>query len=515
MPQPDLRPVALVLAAGKGTRMKSDRPKVLFPLLGRPIVRRVVDAALEAGCSDVVVVVGHQGELVREALADVPGLAFAEQRGMLGTGQAVAHAREAARWAGRTVIVLPGDVPLIRARTLAKLLDRHEGALTVATMLPGDPFGYGRIVRDDSGAVLRIVEHRDAGELELAISEVNTGIYAFDGSFLFGRDGQCGAIGALSTDNAQGEYLLTDVVGIAASRDERVGASLIADAGEVAGINDRAQLAALEAGLRLRIAQDWMRAGVSMDDPSSVRIEEAVELDQDVLLGAGVELRGACRVERGATIGRGAVLTDVDVGEGAMVGPYVVATRASIERDAQVHPFTLIQGYDEKRPHQTTDADRVRIGQDARVGPFSRLRQASELGTGALVGNFVELKKTRLGDGAKAGHLAYLGDAEVGDRSNIGAGTITCNYDGFGKHKTLIGQGCFVGTGSYLIAPVRLGKGSYVATGTTVTRDVPADGLAISRSRQENKNGYASRLRQQLESRAKRKAEREVAKKDG
>ncbi len=512
MPQSTEKPVALILAAGKGTRMKSDRPKVLFEVLGRPIVRRVVDAALEAGCSDVVVVVGHQGERVREALADLPGLAFAEQRGMQGTGQAVAHARPAARWAGRTVLVLPGDVPLIRAQTLRELLDRHEGALTVATMYPEDPAGYGRIVRHDGGGVVRIVEHRDASEQELAIGEVNTGIYAFSGTFLFGD--QEGAIDELTTDNDQGEYLLTDVLGIGVARGERIGASVIEDAGEVAGINDRAQLAALEAGLRLRVADDWMRAGVSMDDPATVRIEEGVELAADVTLGAGVELRGACRVARGATIRRGSVLVDVAVGEDAVVGPYVVAERATIGPLARVMPFTVIQGFNEKRPHQTTEADRVVIGEDARVGPFSRLRQASQLGDKAHVGNFVELKKTSLGDGAKANHLAYLGDAEVGERSNIGAGVITCNYDGFGKHKTRIGEECFVGTDSHLIAPVRLGKGAYVATGTTVSKDVPADALAISRGRQENKAGYASRLRKQLESRAKRAAER-AAKKDG
>jgi bifunctional UDP-N-acetylglucosamine pyrophosphorylase / glucosamine-1-phosphate N-acetyltransferase len=515
MTQSTRPPVALILAAGKGTRMKSDLPKVLFPVLGRPIVRRVVDAVREAGCSEVVVVVGHQAERVREALKDVPGLAFAEQRGMQGTGQAVAHAREAADWSDRTVVVLPGDVPLIRADTISELLERHSGALTVATMFPDDPTGYGRIVRHVGGGVIRIVEHRDASPEQLAIGEVNTGIYAFAGDFLFGGDADGGAIAELNTDNEQGEYLLTDVVGIAVGRSDVVGASVIGDAGEVAGINDRLQLAELEAGLRFGVAQHWMRAGVSMDDPGSVRIEEAVELDQDVLLGAGVELRGACRIGRGVSIGRGSVLTDVEIGDGVEVGPYVVAERATVGPGARVMPFTVIQGINEKRPHQTTEADRVRIGADARVGPFSRLRQASDLADKAHVGNFVELKKTRLGVGAKANHLAYLGDADVGGGSNIGAGVITCNYDGFGKHKTLIGEGCFVGTDSHLIAPVRLGKGSYVATGTTVTRDVPADGLAISRARQQNKDGYASRLRQQLEARAKRKAEREAAKKDG
>jgi bifunctional UDP-N-acetylglucosamine pyrophosphorylase / glucosamine-1-phosphate N-acetyltransferase len=503
-------PVALVLAAGKGTRMKSSRPKVLFEVLGRSLVRRVIDAAREAGCADVVVVVGHEAEQVRSSLAGLPGLTFTEQRGMQGTGQAVAHARDGADWTDRTVVVLPGDVPRIRPGTIRDLLEAHDGALTVATMHPSDPFGYGRIVRGDDGGVVGIVEQRDATEAQRAIGEVNTGIYAFDGDFLFGAAAGDGAVDALTTDNDQGEYLLTDVVGIAVDRGDRVGASVIGDADEVAGINDRAQLAALERTLRDGLALEWMRAGVTMDDPATVRIEEAVELASDVTLGAGVELRGACRVASGSSIGPGCVLTDVAVGERVEVGPYVVATSATIATGSKLRPFTVIQGFNEKRPHQTTEADRVLIDRDARVGPFTHLRQASDLGPGSHVGNFVELKKTRLNDGAKANHLAYLGDAEVGARSNIGAGVITCNYDGFAKHRTVIGEEAFIGTDSHLVAPVRVGKGAYVATGTTVTKDVPADALAISRTRQQNKAGYGPRLKKQLESQAKKIAERKA-----
>ena len=496
--------VAVVLAAGKGTRMRSCQPKVLFPLLGRTLVSRALDAAKDAGCSEQVVVVGFGQDKVRAALGE--GLHYAVQQGIQGTGQAVEAARGAIEFSGRTVIILPGDVPLITAESLRLFLSSHQDSgatVTVMTMQPADAHGYGRIVRDLSGeGVLRIVEHRDASDHELAITEVNTSIYAASGTFLFGDDGTGGALSRLTTDNDQGEYLLTDIVAIAADSGLAVRAFTLADTSEVAGINDRAQLAILEATLKTTINDAWMQAGVSMDQPDDTRIEEAVTLANDVALGAGVELRGACTVASGVTIGRGCVLTDVTIGEGATLAPYVVATAVDIAAGAQVRAFTLMSGRNEKQPQASTAADRVTVGAGAQVGPFTHLRQASQLGEGARAGNFVEMKKTRFGDGAKANHLAYLGDADVGARSNIGAGVITCNYDGFAKHQTIIGEDVFVGTDSHLIAPVRLGRGSYVATGTTVTRDVPADALAIGRTRQENKAGYGARLRAQLERRA-------------
>lgn len=504
MTDPVRPPAALILAAGKGTRMKSDRPKVLFEVLGRSLVRRVVDAAREAGCEDVVVVVGHQADRVEASLADIDGLAFATQRGMNGTGQAVAHARAAIDYRNRTVVVLPGDVPLIQASTVKALLDAHAGAVTVATMVPPDAHGYGRIVRGDDGGVQRIVEHRDASEAERAIAEVNTAIYAIDGSFLFGADGQGGAISEIGTDNDQGEYYLTDIVGIAVGHGEAVGGSIIEDADEVAGINDRAQLADLEAGVREALNRAWMEAGVTMEDPDDVRIEEGVTLAQDVTLGAGVELRGTTTVESGASIARGCVLTDTHVSADAILGPYVVLTSTHVAAGARILPFTVASGLNEKKPHLTTEGDRVQIGAGARVGPFSHLRQAADLGPNVHVGNFVELKKTSMADGAKANHLAYLGDAVIGSQTNIGAGVITCNYDGFGKHQTTIGEGAFIGTDSHLVAPVKIGDGAYVATGTTVTRNVPADALAIGRARMENKAGYASKIKAQLERRAAR-----------
>jgi bifunctional UDP-N-acetylglucosamine pyrophosphorylase/glucosamine-1-phosphate N-acetyltransferase len=511
------RPAAIVLAAGKGTRMRSERPKVLFPVLGRAIVRRVVDAAQQAGCEPVVVVVGHGAESVRQELAGVAGIAFAVQEGMQGTGQAVSAARGAADWRGRTVLVLPGDVPLMSAGTLRGLLEAHGGGgagvaparvATVATFEPPDPFGYGRVIRagDDSGRVLRIVEQKDASAVEQGVGEVNSSLYAFDGSFLFGEDGRSGALSTLTTQNRQQEYLLTDVVGIADAQGRLVGAWQLPDPAEVAGINDRAQLADLERELRERLNLAWMRAGVSMDEPESTRIEESVRLGEDVTLGAAVELRGATRLGRGVTVGRGSVLVDVEVEDGARIGDYVVARRARVAAGADVLPFSLLSGIDEKKPERSGDADLVRVGAGARVGPFSHLRQSSDLGAGAHVGNFVELKKTAMGEGAKANHLAYLGDAEIGARSNVGAGVITCNYDGFAKHRSIVGEDVFVGTDSHLVAPVRLGDGAYVATGTTVTRDVPKDALAIGRARQENKDGYAPRIKEQLRRRAEQLA---------
>ena len=511
LPSPSSPPVAVVLAAGRGTRMKSATSKVLFPVLGVPIVQRVVDAARAAGCADVVVVVGHGAESVQAALS---GVVFAVQDGMPGTGGAVAAARGAVDFTDRTVLVLPGDVPLMRGTTLEALLSGHEAAgsaITVATMEVPDPTGYGRIVRDGAGGpVLRIVEHRDASEDERHISEVNTSIYAFDGDFLFGGDG-CGAIGQLSPENDQKEYLLTDVVGIAVSGGQGVGASVIEDSLETAGINDRSQLADLEATLRGRINRGWLRAGVSMDDPNTVRIEESVTLSRDVHLGAGVELRGQTSVGEGASVGKGSVLEDCVVGQNAHVGPYVLATRASLRPGAVIRPFSVLQGINEKMPAGSVDADRVHVGDGATVGPFTHLRQASVLDEGAKAGNFVELKKTRLHAGAKANHLAYLGDTTVGARSNIGAGVITCNYDGFAKHRTTIGEDAFIGTDSHLVAPIKVGDRAYVGTGTTVTKNVPAGSLAIGRARQSNKDGYADRLRSSLQRKAqiaKEQAER-------
>jgi len=497
------RPVAIVLAAGKGTRMKSLRPKVLFEVLGRSLVGRVVDAAQAAGCGDVVVVVGFGGDLVRPGLS---GVHFAVQEGLQGTGQAVDSARGTIDFAGRTILILPGDVPLMQASTLQSLLETHttsDAAITVGTLEPDDPTGYGRIVRNPAGdRIERIVEHRDATDEQRKLREINSSIYAAEGSFLFGEDGQSGALRQLRTDNDQGEFLLTDVVGIATQEGRTVLPHPIPYPLEAEGVNDRAQLNSLETRLRAQRNEEWMLEGVSMQEPSSTWIEEGVRLASDVSLGAHVELRGATTVGEGASIGSGSILEDVTVGPGARLGPYVVARGAEIATGAHIRPFSVLSGVNEKSPKDSQDEDRVTVGSRALVGPFAHLRQSTQLGERAKAGNFVELKKTSLGDGAKANHLAYLGDAEVGAGSNIGAGVITCNYDGFSKHRTVIKQDVFVGTNCQLIAPVKVGEGAYVATGTTVTRDVPPDALAIGRARQENKAGYASRMKKHLARRA-------------
>jgi bifunctional UDP-N-acetylglucosamine pyrophosphorylase/glucosamine-1-phosphate N-acetyltransferase len=453
------------------------------------------------------VVVGYEANRVEAALADVH---FAIQPGMQGTGQAVQCAAGALDYRGRQVLVLPGDVPMMNSAMLRGLLDGHSGAITIGSMEPPDVAGYGRIVRGADGGVIRIVEHRDASEAERAIGEVNSSIYVFDGDFLFGDEHLKGAVFELTTDNAQDEYLLTDVVGIAVARGLAVGASLVSDPAEVAGVNDRAQLADLESTIQQRINRAWLEAGVSMDDPSTTRIEEHVALACDVHLGASVELRGRTCIAEGASVGKGSVLTDCSVGEGVTVGAYVLGTAVSIAAGAEVRSFTVMSGLNEKAPASSVDADKVVVGEGARVGPFSHLRQSSRLGAKARVGNFVEMKQTSLHDEAKANHLAYLGDAEIGARSNIGAGVIICNFDGYSKHKTWVGEDVFVGTDSHLVAPVRLGDGAFVATGTTVTRDVPADCLAIGRARQENKPGYASRMKASLERRAQAAKERKA-----
>jgi bifunctional UDP-N-acetylglucosamine pyrophosphorylase / glucosamine-1-phosphate N-acetyltransferase len=465
MAEPNDDLVAIVLAAGQGTRMKSALPKVLHGVAGRPMVTWPVGAALEAGAQRCVVVVGHGADQVRGQLQERFGdrVTFVEQPEQRGTGDAVRHGLAGVPADATRVLILYGDTPLLTADTLRALVTTAQGAqgpLALLTMHLDDPAGYGRILRDAQGRVVAIREHRDATEEERAVHETNPGIYAVTAPFL--RE----SIGRLTTDNAQGELYLTDVVEHAAQAGGV--ASLARGVDELRGVNDRHELAEADRLLRHRIARRLAESGVTVRDPHTTFVDADCEVAPDATLEPGVHLRGRCRIGPGARIDVGTVLTDVEVAAGAHVKPYTVATES-------------------------------RIGEDAQVGPFAHLRPRTDLGPHARVGNFVETKNTRMGKGSKANHLSYVGDGDIGEDVNIGAGTIFCNYDGFQKNTTVLEDGVFIGSDSQLIAPVRVGKGAYVASGTTVTQDVPPDGLAIARTRQQNKEGYAARIRRALE----------------
>jgi bifunctional UDP-N-acetylglucosamine pyrophosphorylase/glucosamine-1-phosphate N-acetyltransferase len=452
------RLAAVVLAAGKGTRMKSDLAKVLHPIGGRPLAALPLSAALEAGAGPVVSVVGHQAAEVeaalKKALPQAP-LFFALQAEQKGTGHAVQCAVAALRvqgvTAGDTVLILAGDVPLLQGKTLRALVAaRGEAEVSLLTTRLPDPHGYGRVLRSTDGFVARIVEEKDATPEERKTQEINASVYACEAGFLFR------ALETLTPKNAQGEYYLTDIV---AQAKRAVAVEAAPD--EVAGVNDRAQLAWAAARLRDRTLDALMKEGVTVQDPQATWIEQGVRVEVDAVLEPLVSLRGATVIGRGAQIGQGTIVIDSVVAPGARVLPYSHLEGAS-------------------------------VGPGCVVGPYARLRPGAELLENSHVGNFVELKKTRLGKGSKANHLTYLGDAEIGDGVNIGAGTITCNYDGVNKHLTRIEDGAFIGSDTQLIAPITVGKGAYVGTGTTVREDVPAGSLAVSAGKQRVIEGWVA-----------------------
>ena len=445
---------AVVLAAGKGTRMKSDRAKVLHAALGRPIAFFPIRAALILDCAPAVVVVGHQADEVEAELKkQFPGapVKFARQKEQLGTGHAVLCAEEALQGFEGSVLILAADVPLIRAETLQKLVEAKGSAdIAVLTALAKDPAGYGRVVRNSRGEVERIVEEKDASSEEKKLDEVNASIYLVDAKFLFS------ALRKVGRKNAQGEYYLTDIV----ARGRTV--AVVAEESEVSGVNDRAQLASSGEELRKRKNAQLMKDGVTLIDPAVTYVDEGVEVGQDCLLEPLVSLRGKTRVGKGVRIGQGCVIVDSEIADGAEILPYSHLTEA-------------------------------KVGERALVGPFARLRPGAQLGEQAHVGNFVELKKTVLGKGSKANHLTYLGDAVIGEGCNIGAGTITCNYDGVNKFQTTIEDGAFIGSDTQLVAPVTVGKGAYVGSGSTVREDVPAGSLAVSAGKQRNIEGWVAK----------------------
>jgi bifunctional UDP-N-acetylglucosamine pyrophosphorylase/glucosamine-1-phosphate N-acetyltransferase len=453
---------AIVLAAGAGTRMRSHRAKVLHELAGRSMIAHSLIAVREIGVTQTIAVVGHDRDQVSAAITELdPDVLLAVQEDQRGTGHAVQVALDAlgSRPEG-TVLITYGDVPLLTPQTLGELLDDHRSAGRTVTILSAeldDPTGYGRIVRDESSAVTAIREDGDADEAERAIREVNSGILAVDAGFL------ADAVAGLDTDNVQGELYLTDIVGRAVADGLPVGAHVLEDVWQTEGVNDRGQLARLGRELNRRLTQHWMREGVTIIDPDTTWIDSAVTLAPDVTLLPGTQLLGATVVESGATIGPDTTLRNVEVGADASV-------------------------------IRTHGADVV-IGPGATVGPFSYLRVGTELGEASKIGAFVETKNAQIGAGAKVPHLSYIGDAEVGEGSNIGAGTIVANYDGVEKHRTTVGKQARTGSNNVFVAPVTIGDGAYTGGGTVVREDVPPGALATSAGPQRTMEGWVQKKR--------------------
>jgi bifunctional UDP-N-acetylglucosamine pyrophosphorylase/glucosamine-1-phosphate N-acetyltransferase len=467
MPNP--RFAIAILAAGKGTRLKSKLPKVLHRIAGRPLLSHVVVAASQiVAPAHIFCIIGHEAERVRAEIADL-GTHFIEQREQRGTGHALMQCREAL--AGyEHVLVLSGDVPLIRPETIAAVRDFHiakSAAMTILTAEPLDPFGYGRIVRRivngvASDHVEAIVEQKQLTPEQETIGEINSGIYAFNVSELFAR------IDQLSTDNPHGEFYLTQIASILQRDGKAVLALPTAHASEVLGVNTRRELAQLDAILRERKTRELMDNGVTIFKPETVLIDAGVSIGADTVIEPFVQLLGETSIGEDCTVRSYSVLTNMRIGNGVRI-------------------------------NQGTIADDSTVAEAAIIGPYARLRQGSEIGPEAHVGNFVETKKTKLARGAKANHLTYLGDTEIGERTNIGAGTITCNYDGVNKHKTIIGAGAFIGSDTTLVAPVRVGDGAIIGAASCITRDVPGDSLGLTRPQLEIRDGWAKQKRAKLE----------------
>jgi bifunctional UDP-N-acetylglucosamine pyrophosphorylase/glucosamine-1-phosphate N-acetyltransferase len=436
----------VILAAGQGTRMRSDLPKVLHRLAGRPLLAHVIDCARVLRPERIVVVHGHGGDRVRDAFADAADIDWVEQAEQLGTGHAVQQAMPALVGVER-VLVLYGDVPLTRPETLAALVDEAAGDFGLLTVNLDEPGGYGRIVRDGAGAVRRIVEHKDAGPEELGIREVNTGI------MLLPRARLQTWLGRLSNDNVQREYYLTDVLAMAVADGVPIRVRQPAEAAEAEGVNDRQQLAELERTYQLWNARALMHGGVTLCDPARLDVRGRLSCGRDVEIDVNVIFEG-----------------EVVLGDRVRIGAHCVVRDARIGDDTELLEHCVVE-----------DAT---IGAGSRVGPFARLRPGAELTGNNHVGNFVEIKKSRVGPGSKVNHLSYVGDSDVGAGVNIGAGTITCNYDGANKHKTVIGDRAFIGSNTALVAPVTVGEGATIGAGSVIGKDAPAEKLTLTRPRQ-------------------------------
>jgi len=454
-----MNPTVVILAAGLGTRMRSDLAKALHELAGRPLIQHVLNAAADVEPEKIILVLGHQADKVRSAVREFrPEIVL--QAEQLGTGHAVQQAMEAISTGAGPVLVLCADTPLITSKTLQDVVDLHQksrATITLVTAKVDNPFGYGRVVRGKSG-VMRVVEEKDATAAQKKIQEVNAGIYCFDREFLLA------SLRVLGKNNAQGEYYLPDTIELAKKKKHRVSAFLCRDSHEVMGVNSRFDLSQAEAILRRRINRRWMLEGVTMLDPETVFVGNEVRLGRDVVIYPNVMIEGRTRI-----------------GDGCVIHPGTRIVNSVIAEKVIVKDCSVIEESE--------------IASDAIVGPFAHLRPGSLIGSRARIGNFVEVKKSSIGEGSKANHLAYIGDATIGRDVNIGAGVIICNYDGYDKHPTVIEDNVFVGSDSQLVAPVKIGRGALVAAGSTITGDVPADALAISRVPQEIREEFASRRR--------------------
>ncbi len=455
---------ALILAAGESTRMRSRFPKALHQLCGRPLIHYPVSAARALGAR-VIVVVGRGGDQVQAAVSRDAEATFVEQRERRGTGHAVLQAREACGDTD-TILVLPGDMPLLSETTLRRLVERHRERRAAATVLSAeleDPTGYGRVVRED-GRPVAIVEHRDATPAQRAIREVGTSAYCFDGRLLWP------ALARVTPHNDQGEYYLTDVIAILRQEGQVLEAAVVDDAREGWGVNDRKQLAGLAALMRERILDRLMMDGVTVLDPGSTYVDGTVEIGADTVLYPGAILEGRTRIGAECVVGPGSYVRASRIGDRVTLQSYCVLSEAVVEDDAI-------------------------------LGPFCHLRPASHVGAHAKIGNFVEIKKSKIGKGAKVPHLSYVGDATLGADVNFGAGAITCNYDGVHKHETIVGEGAFIGTNSSLVAPLTIGDRAYLGAGSVITKDVPAGALAVTRAPQAIREGWVEKKKKRPKAR--------------